>query len=197
MPLTGDLAGLRKASRSFGAMATAGSAPRIAMLDDVKRQGLLLLKQEFATSTSATGDPFQETVRGKPALLSRSLPYAFDGRVDRDSLRFIGRVSRDWLDAVQDGHVFKARTVEANRQFLSFNRKGKLVREGRVLKKNGELRKGSHQTFAKAHTIGQRILPPRPMVPATSSGDLPPPWDSAVKAGLAVGFGRWADRALK
>jgi hypothetical protein len=196
MPLTGDTAGLRKLQRSFGQMATQGSAPRVSMLEDVKRQGLLLLKQEFTDSTSATGAPFAKTVRGKPALLSRKLPYAFDGRIDRDSLRFIGRVEREWLVTMQEGRTFKARKVAANQQFLSFSRAGKLVKESRIFNKKGEVRRGARQVFAGEHTVGQRVLPPRPMVPPNASGDLPPPWDAAVKAGLAVGFGRWSSKVF-
>lgn len=191
MPLTHDGA-VAKLGREFRAMATTSSAPRAAMLEGIKGQGLLLLKHEFATSTSATGDPFAKTVKGKPALLSRKLPFAFGARVDRDSVRFVGRVARDWLDVLATGRTFKARQVAANKQYLSFNSKGKLVRESRLFNKRGELRKNVHQVFAAAHTVGERVLPARPPLPTGS--ELPPPWEAATKAGVAIAFGRWAER---
>jgi hypothetical protein len=181
---------LHRIERNMGELATGE-----AMLEGIKREGLVLLKHEFSTSTSAEGDPFTPTKRGRPALASRKLPFAFDARVDRGVVRFIGRVRRDWLLAHQTGWKFAAREVAANRQYLSFNSKGKLVAQRRIIKKDGQLRRGAFQRYAAAHRIQARELPERHIVPVGPG--LPPPWAAAASAGVASAIAKWAENATK
>lgn len=192
MGLTGDFAGLERLRHSLGR-----GQLEAAVLRGIKQQGLVLLKHEFATSTSATGAPFEKTVRGKPALVSKKLPQAFEATMAANSVKFVGRVSRDWLDVLETGHVFEERRVGEKQQYLSFNRRGRLVRESRLFNKAGELRRGVYQTFARAHTVKKRRLPPRPPLPGAESRDLPLPWDAAVKAGSAIGLGWWTEKVSR
>src|SRR4051812_27184297 len=165
-------------------LADPGGRGQTAILESVGVQGLALLKSEFATGTSADGDAFTPTKRGRAALVSNKLPYAFEWRVDRGVIRFVGRVKREWLLAHQLGHVFPARSVAANSQYLNFNSKGKLVAERRIFRKDGTQRRGSFQRYAAEHRIRERTLPERHIVPA--GPDLPAPWRAAVNAGAAI-----------
>src|SRR5689334_25438613 len=99
------------------------------------------LKQEFAEGAGPYG-AWQRTVRGRAALVSKKIPYAFTFRVDRGEVQFVGRSPRGWLKAQHEGHTFPARQVAANRQHLSFNSKGKLVAERRIFDKKGNVRRG-------------------------------------------------------
>jgi len=123
------------------------------------------------------------------------LPQAFASTIGPSGLRYSAKSKRDLLEAHQEGHEFPARQRAANQQFLTFDKRGLLIKTSRALNKKGEVKRGVHQTFAKAHTVGARVLPQRQIVPEGS--DLPPPWENAVERGAARGMQRWYERAVK
>jgi len=152
------------------------------------------LRQEFQTGVGPDG-PWQPTVRGRQALLSRKLPGAFEGELLAGAVQFEGAVRRNWLLAHQLGARFKSRSVEANKQYLTFNRAGRLIKNSKALNKKGAVRRGVVQTFARAHSIGVRVLPARPMIPTGTI--LPPSWNAAAAAGAEDGLQRWMAKVAK
>jgi hypothetical protein len=195
MGLKGDLARLKRLGRDLAEMGQPGSSPQMMLLEPVKQQGLVLLRYEFTESVDPSGSSWAETVRGKPALVSKKLPFAFDARIDRGIVRFIGKSKRDLLTAHDQGFVFPKRSVAANKQYLNFNSKGKLVAERRIFKKDGTPRRGAYQRFAKAHHIRERRLVQRQIAP--SGPTMPSLWDAATRSGLAIGFGQWAEKVSR
>ncbi len=210
MPLTGDFAGLRKLQRSVESLATPEGEARVRMFAPVRSEVNALLNDEFARSVAPDGSTWQPTVRGRPALVSKKLPYAFSSRLDRGVLRFVGKTKRDLLTAHQEGHTFAARRAPAGGASrtetrkgrngiaytrtirpgaMYFNGKGKLVKASRFAK----IKKG-RVVFARAHTVGQRVLPARKIAP---EGSLPQRWVDGIERGLVVGMGIWAMRAQK
>lgn len=189
MPMTGDVAGVRRLRADMAQLARGTD-----LLRGIDREVKGLLKEEFEKGEGPYG-PWQDTVRGKQALQSRKLPTAFRSTIGTTGLRYSAKSKRDLLAAHQEGHIFPARKREANQQFLTFNKKGKLIKNSRALNKKGEVKSGVHQTFAKAHIVGERELPQRQIVPEGS--DLPPPWEQAVERGAEGGMMRWYSRAVK
>lgn len=196
MPITGD--GERKLEqigKSLGELGSRGSPAQERMLTPVKQEIKTLLRDEFSKSIGPTGESWQETVRGRAALVSKKLPYAFDFGIRDGVVVGVGKTKRDLLDAHQEGHTFRERQVAAQQQFLTFDKNGKLIRKARALNKKGEARRGVYQTFARAHTIGERVLPQRQIIPEGS--ELPKPWDDAVERGLSKGMEQWSERVEK
>jgi len=193
MPLTGDFDRLKRIAREMASMARTDGAGQKTLLRGVKQQVTLVLKEEFRTSTDPSGAHWKNTVRGQPAMQSKKLPQAFELELVDGAVKGVGKSKRDLLEALDQGHEFAARQVAANKQYLSFNRQGKLVKEGRLFNRAGQLRRGVQQVFARAHAIGKRILPPRPIIPG-GGGTLPARWDAAVRAGIAVGMNWFAER---
>lgn len=189
MPLRGDAAGVRRLRGSFEKLARGEL-----LLRGIDREVNGLLKEEFATGQGPYG-PWVNTVRGRQALQSRKLAQAFRSEIGPTGLRYSAKTKRDLLTAHQEGHEFPERQRAANQQYLTFNSKGKLIKNSRALNKKGELKRGVHQTFAKAHTVGARVLPQRQIVPEGS--DIPPPWENAIERGAEVGMMRWYDQAVK
>lgn len=195
MPLTGDDRKLGKLADDLRSLGQPNTPAQQGLLEPVKREIKTVLKTEFSSSVDPSGQPWQETVRRHPALVSKKLPYAFEFGARDGAIVGVGRSKRDLLDAHQYGHFFSARHVEALGQFLTFNRKGKLVSNGRVLNKKGEVKRGYYQTFAREHTIRDRELPVRQIIP---EGDqLPPLWEGAVERGVTAGMQRWYEKAAK
>jgi hypothetical protein len=193
MPLTGDVAQLRSLGRSFRDLHTPNTPTQTRLLTPVKQEIKSVLREEFSRSVDPSGASWEETVRGRAALLSKKLPFAFEFGVRDGVVVGVGKSKRDLLDAHQEGHTFKARQVAAQKQFLTFDRNGRLVRKKRALNKKGLATRGTHQTFARAHTVGERVLPQRQIVP---EGDtLPPLWEQAVERGLTSGMMDWHERA--
>lgn len=153
-----------------------------------------ILKAEFATGAGPSG-AWKPTVQGKQALLSRKLPTAFRSVVAGLGIEFVGRSNRDLLVAHQEGHVFPQRHVKALKQFLTFNRRGRLMRASRALTNDGRARKSYTQIFARAHQVGRRVLPQRQIVPEGST--LPGPWDQAIGQALSPALDQWAHKAAK
>lgn len=189
MPLTGDTAGLRRLQSSVQNLARGTD-----ILRGIDREIKGLLKAEFATGQGPYGS-WQVTARGRQALESRKLPQAFTSEITASGLRFVGKTKRDFLTAHQEGHEFPARQRAANQQFLTFDKRGRLIKNSRALNKKGQVKRGVHQTFAKAHTVGARILPQRQIVPDGS--DVPPSWEQALERGATNGVQRWYERAVK
>jgi hypothetical protein len=187
---------LKRIREEFVSLARRGGAAQKTLLRGMKQQVTLVLKNEFQTSTDPSGTGWKETAQGKPALRSKKLPTAFELELVDGALRGVGKSKRDLLQAHQDGHEFKARQVEANKQFLSFSRKGRLVTARRLFNKAGELRRGAYQIFARAHAVGKRVLPQRQIIPARG-GELPSRWGAAVRAGVAIGVSWWVERVSK
>jgi hypothetical protein len=194
MPLTGNFAGLRRLRRGLESVAEPEGAGRTDLVEGVQAEVKELLAEEFEKGIGPTGEPWQETVRGKPALVSRKLVGAFSSRIDRGIVRFTGKSKRDMLLAHQFGHTFPARKVAAEKQHLSFNSKGKLVAARRIFKKDGTVRRGGYQRFAAAHTVHERTLPARPIYP---DGAMPPRWEERIQRGIAAAMERLAARWQK
>lgn len=166
MPITTPTAALQKAGR------TLMSAPE-ALAKAISKAAREQLKGEFKDSHDPDGNHWPARVDGKPALRSKRLPGAFTSTWQDDSVKFSGRVERDWLEAHDQGHTFAARNVDARQVRLRFNAKGRLVKSKRFEK----LKRG-RAVFARAHAVGGRVLPPRKIVPGDS---LPSSWQTALK----------------
>jgi len=147
-----------------------------------------VLRDEFKAGAGPNG-PWQLTTRGKQPMQSKKLPGAFKGKVNASGILFTGRTKRDLLAALNAGHVFSARKVQANRQYLSFTKNGRLVAGRKLFNKKNQLRRGAYQRFAAAHTVGPRTLPARPMYP---DGALPPTWDEPISAAVQTALDDWA-----
>lgn len=189
MPLTGDVEGLRELRRDFTQLARGTD-----LLRGIDREVKGLLKTEFSSGQGPYG-PWQATVRGRQALQSKKLPQAFASTIGPNGLRYTAKSKRDLLEAHQEGHEFPARKRAENQQYLTFDKRGRLIKNSRALNKKGEIKRGVHQTFARAHTVGARILPQRQIVP--QDGDIPPAWEEAIDRGAERGMQRWYERAVK
>jgi hypothetical protein len=150
-----------------------------------------ILREEFATGEGPYGK-WQPTASGKPALISKKLPQAFTGEPAPGGAVFYSRIP--WLRAHHTGHVFAARTVGENKQFLSFSKQGKLVAERKIFNRKGEVKKGAYQRFARAHAIGKRVLPARPIYPNPGRA-LPEKWARAIGKGAEEILRVWASKA--
>jgi hypothetical protein len=211
MPMTGDERKLGQIAGGFRSMGERNGAGQQRLLEPVKRKIKDVLRQEFTRSVDPSGASWKKTVRGKAALVSRKLPFAFEFAARDGGVVGVGKSKRDLLDAHQHGATFKARQVAANKNFLSFNRKGRLVKESRIFKRNaevsvvdgrvkvtysrGDVRAGAYQRFARAHTVRERVLPQRKIVPEGTT--LPPLWSGAVEEGVTEGMTKWADGMVK
>lgn len=193
-PLTGNFSGLRRLRRQLEGIAEPEGEGRTALAAGAQGAVKELLAEQFARGVGPSGEPYQETVRGQLALVSRKLAGAFSSRIDRGIARFTGKSKRDMLIAHQEGHTFPARQVAANQHYLSFNSKGKLVAERRIFRKDGTVRRGGYQRFAAAHTVHARELPQRQIYP---EGGMPPRWEERVQLGIAAAMQRLADRMAK
>jgi len=191
--MTGDE---RKLGRLAGQLRSLGerNAPeQQRLLEPVKQNLKGVLREEFSKSIDPAGKRWQLTVRGRPALLSRKLPFAFEFGARDGAVIGVGKSKRDLLEAHQEGMTFRARQVKAQQQFLTFDKNGKLIRKRRAINKKGEATRGTHQTFARAHTVGERVLPQRQIIPEGS--ELPPLWSKAVESGVIDAMQRWYERA--
>ncbi len=190
MGLKGDVAGLKKLRREIEDLANPKGRAQAEIARNVIREVRGVLKQEFAAGEGPYG-PWDLTKQGKPALISRKLPQDFKGAVIPGGALFYGRIP--WLIAHHEGHTFPARQVAANKSFLTFNARGRLIKASRALNKKGQAKRGVTQTFAKAHTVSARTLPPRPIYPTRG---MPAKWSGPIsRAGLA-GMQAWQQRAV-
>lgn len=186
MPLTTPTAKLRRLRSDVASLATPTGAGQRGLLAGVRTSVKQLLVEEFATGTGPDGAAWQKTAKGEPALVSRKLPTAFTATIESGGVRFQGRV--DWLEAHQTGHVFARR--QGGGQTMIF-RKGKLVSRARAARGWSGPKSWTDVT-ARAHSIGQRVLPQRQIYPENG---LTPRWEDAIGRGLVGGMERWARRA--
>lgn len=195
MPFKSPEARLDALAKDFRGLANPSGFGQRMILGGIRRAILRgPLREEFRTGIGPDG-PWKETVRGKQALESKTLAGAFKAELLAGAVRFEGAVRRNWLMAHQLGQRFSTRSVEANKQFLTFNKAGRLIKNSKALNKKGQVRRGVFQTFAKAHTVGARVLPPRPMIP--TGAVLPPSWNAAATAGAEEGLQRWMAKVAK
>jgi hypothetical protein len=192
MPVTVPETSLRHARASFRSLASPDGAERRGMVKGVQGEVKLLLKEQFTKGIGPDGAPLQETVKGDPALVSRKLANIFQAQLERGVLHFSAKSKRDMLTAHNSGYIFPARQRAANQQFLTFNSRGRLTKNSRALNKKGEARRSFHQTFAQAHTVGERVLPQRPITP---EGELPPRYVAPIDRVVTGGMLRWHEKA--
>lgn len=195
MPWSSPEARLGAVRRDLGSLGDPNGSGQRFVLAGIRRAILRgPLREEFATGMGPKG-PWAPTVRGKQALRSKKLAGAFLGELAAGAIEFRGAVARGWLEAHQVGHKFPARKAEANKQFLTFNRNNKLMKNSRALNKKGDVKRGVHQTFAPAHVVKAHVLPARPMVPTGTT--LPPTWETAATTGAEEGLQRWAAKVTR
>lgn len=193
VPQSGDDAKLSALAKSFRDLRTPNTPTQQRLLRPVMRELKGVLREEFTKGIDPSGTQWQQTVRGRAALVSRKLPYAFDLAVRDGVVVGVGKSKRDLLEAHQEGHTFQSRQVAAQQSFMTFDKNGKLIRNARALNKKGEARRGVFQRFAGAHTVGERVLPERQIIP--NDGDqLPALWDRAVSDGITTGIEDWHTR---
>lgn len=193
MPQSGDDAKLRALAKGFRDLRTPNTPTQQRLLTPVMREIKGVLRGEFTKGVDPTGATWQQTVNGHPALVSKKLPNAFDLAVRDGVVVGVGKSKRDLLDAHQEGRTFRARQVAAQQQFMTFDKNGRLIRNARALNRKGEARRGIRQTFARAHAIGERVLPQRQIIPDDGT-QLPPMWEKAVETGIGTGMKDWHDR---
>jgi hypothetical protein len=195
MPFTSPTARLAAVQRDLRSLGDPNGSGQRFVLSGIRRAILRgPLREEFQTGIGPKG-PWQPTARGKQALQSKKLAGAFTAELLAGAVQFEGVVRRNWLEAHQFGHSFPARKTSAQQQFLTFNRKGRLIKNGKALNKKGEIKRGVHQTFAKPHIVKAHVLPARPMVPTGTT--LPAAWEAAASAGASEGLERWAKRVTR
>lgn len=185
--MTGSFDSLRQLQRSIAGLGRPGGSGNVDLLQGIRTEVKGLLVGQFSAGIGPDGAPWKDTVRGKPALVSRRLPAAFLSRIDQGAVRFVGWVKRQWLEAHQFGHVFKTRAVADRANVLRFSKRGKLISQARQNRQ-----KYGRAVFARAHTVGQRVLPARQIYP---EGTLTPRWEAAVGRGITSGMMRWYERA--
>jgi hypothetical protein len=186
MPVTGDFAKLDKLAGKMSALADGKGA---GLFPPINRGLKATLREEFTRSVDPSGRTWPLTVKGRPALVSRKLPNAFAFAARDGYIVGVGKSRRDMLSAHQEGHTFRARQVGALKAFLTFDKNGRLISKKRALNRKGAVRRGVIQTFAKAHTVGERVLPKRQIVPEGNT--LPRLWDGAIRGGFVEGMTKW------
>jgi hypothetical protein len=154
-----------------------------------------VVREEFTRSVDPSGRLWKETARGKPALVSKVLPNAFTFAARDGSIVGVGKSKRDLLDAHQTGYTFRARQVAALKQFLTFDKNGRLIGKKRALNRKGAVKRGAYQVFAREHKVGERVLPERQIVPEGT--ELPRLWDGAMRLGFTDAMQRWYERTAK
>jgi hypothetical protein len=192
MPASGDS---RKLDKLAERMHTLASGKGTGLFPPINRAMKAVLREEFTRSIDPSGRTWQPTVKGRPALISRKLPNAFAFAARDGYIVGVGKTKRDLLTAHQEGHTFRARQVAALKNFLTFDKGGRVIAKRRALNRKGDVRRGVQQVFARAHEVSERVLPARPIVPEGST--LPRLWDGALRAGFTEGMTKWFEGAAK
>lgn len=190
--LTGDFAGLRRLQRSFRSIADPNGDGRTGLLKGVRTEINGVIRAEFAEGIGPDGTSWQRTVRGGQPLFSKVLPHAFESRAEGGELRYVAYTKRDFLTAHQFGHTFPARVGGGNSLF--FDEKGRALKQGKLSGSRIKRIKFVQEVKTRTHTVGQRVLPARPIYP---TGALPLRWEEAIHRGLTAGMERWAEKAEK
>jgi hypothetical protein len=186
---------LAKIARDMHALGTPNSAEQQRLFEPMKRFIKGVVREEFTRSVDPSGRTWKETVRGKPALVSKKLPNAFLFAARDGSIVGVGKSKRDMLEAHQTGYTFRARQVAALKQFLTFDKHGRLIGKKRAISRTGKVKRGAYQVFAREHKVGARVLPERQIVPEGT--ELPRLWDGAMRLGFTDAMQRWYDRTAK
>lgn len=192
MPLTGDVAKLGKLA---GKMRTLADGKGAGLFPPIKQAMKATLREEFARSIDPSGRTWKPTVKGRPALVSKKLPNAFDFAARDGYIVGVGVSKRDMLTAHQSGHTWRERQVGALKSFLTFDKNGRVIANRRALNRKGEVRRGVYQVFVREHKVGERVLPERQIIPEGST--LPRLWDGAIRLGFTEGFTQWFEGAAK
>lgn len=200
MAFRGNTAVLRGLARQFDGLGNPRGPARQRVMLAVKPQIIGVLRDQFSRSIDPDETDWQETSRGRPALLSRSkqLPNSFAIRVDQGVLAGISRIPRDWLRAHHEGHVFPARTTKSS--VMRFNSKGRLISKSsfrraldkRLSGKNPQRKRRYSIRNVAPHRIGPRVLPKRQVIPER---ELTPMWSEAVARGVNAGLLKWSGQA--
>lgn len=203
MPLTGDFVALRKLERQLQDLSKPGSASQKLIANGVAKSLKELVKQQFLSGVGPYGE-WQRTKRGKPALLSRKLASGFKATVIPGGL--VIRLSPPestvtrWLFTHHEGFTFPARAVKGG-QTRFFNRSGRLIRHERAMRwvdrdKDGKFqavfKRGVFRRVTKAHVIGSRQLPERPLWPSHGMSES---WADAINKGARDGMDAWYRKA--
>lgn len=189
MPLTGPTDRLKGWAAHVASLGKPNGGPQKAIAKAVGQQVREQLKKQFATGTGPTGAKWKETKEGKPALISRKLPYDFTCSPVAKGVFGSSRIP--WLRAHHEGHVFPKRE-----QRLTFKANGRLARtrvrwiRGRMGKaaKRIEPMKRLKVVYDVDAAIGERVLPERPIYPENR---MTGPWGEACNRGIAAGMQEW------
>jgi hypothetical protein len=192
VPVTGDLAKAKALARNLRDLADPKGRAQQEISREIVREVRGLLREQFAAGVGPYG-MWPLTVRGKPALVSRKLPQDFRGEPVPGGVRFWWGGRARWIRAHHEGHVFPAR--QAGGQSLFFNEKGQLLRLGKLTVR-GLRTKFVMERVARAHTVGQRVLPKREIYPDRGVGSSPT-WAAHVNHGARLGMQRWRERATR
>lgn len=184
MPLAGDLRRLKGWAAHVATLGTPNSAPQRAIAAEVGRAVRGVLKQQFSTGTSPTGQPWQPKVNGKPALISKKLPGDFTTSPVAKGVFTTSRIP--WLRAHHEGHVFPPRQ-SAGGHSLWFDQNNRVIKMGRLTKRALRMT-FVRESVVRAHLVGRRVLPARPIYP---EGAMPAPWAAALNRGIDAGMLKW------
>lgn len=184
MGLTGDFGRLARLREAIANLGKPGAAAQFEIARSVIKEVRGVLREQFSKGEGPDG-AWQRTARGKPALVSRKLATTFVGAPVNGGAKFRARIP--WLLAHHEGHVFPARSSAGHVLYRS--RKGKLISAKRAARG-----KGAYGTKARAHTVGARVLPARPIYPTRDESAMPAKWAAAINRGARAALEEWASR---
>lgn len=187
MPLTGDFGKLEKLAQNMRDLAKKDGKAQRAVASATVPKIKQVWREQFKSGVGPEG-AWQRTARGKQPLDSRKIGSDFKGVPVSGGVLFKSPVK--WLAAHHAGHTFASRSVAARQNILRFNKKGRLVTAKRFEKATR-----GRAVFARAHTVGARRLPARPLYP--TGGAMPARWARAINDGAAEAMRRWAVGATK
>lgn len=186
MPLTGPFGRVEALAKNMRDLASKNGKAQKAIGSATVPRIRKVWKEQFRTGVGPDG-AWERNRNGGQPLDSRKLAADFKGKVMPGGVLFSSPVK--WLMAHHRGHVFAARSVANRQNVMRFNAKGRLVKTKRFEK----LKRGV-AVFARAHRVGQRRLPARPLYPTRS---IPVVWARAINEGAAEAMRRWLVQSTK
>lgn len=184
---TGTFDRLRRLRRNVVELANAGGQPQRQIAKEAQKDVKQLLREQFAEGRGPD-DPWERTADGEPALVSKKLPSDFEAQIRPGGLLRVQPSRATWLRAHHEGHVFTTR--QGGGQVLTFNKSGRLVKRARISRQ-----KFVFDRVARKHTVGRRVLKPRPIYPNDIAAS--PRWSTRIRAGQARAMKAWAALAAK
>jgi hypothetical protein len=201
----------KKLVRSFEALALPGGPAQAKILAGCAMGAREAIRMETTISADPNASPWPRTKQGDQALQGKQIPSSFSVQVIPSGIA--GKSEIDWLEAHQQGHVWPARQAEGgllytdvnSRKFLSRTRRLALYRNSKaesVDTDRGSLivRNYKYKTALLAamhryeeHTVGQRVLPERKLVP--EGGALGVIWADQINRAADRGLRNWAAEA--